>query len=257
MTSAAVPRDVVLSLVGRAAARSRFPELGLSDPWAEAMAATLDLDPAGFDERALRTEAVRTMAVDRLVRRFFARSPHGLAVALNAGLCTRFSRVDNGTLRWVDLDPPPVADFKCAHRPSQPSDRHAIARRCSLACTGWMDCLRGAGDVPTLVIAEGALERQPHALVDAFFTKTSARLPRGTELIVDCEPSPPLRTPPGQRVCLEIPTPDGSVARYPRLRAIGADDAAAAPPRPPREVSREHRLPRGGESPSVLHLRFE
>lgn len=256
MSATAVSRDTVLSLVGRAEARVRFPDLGFADPWAEAMLASLDVDPAAFDARALRTSTVRTMIVDRLVRDYFERNPFGLAIALNAGLCTRFSRIDNGTLRWVELDPPHVAEFKCAHRLGHASDRHSVARCCSIACTGWMDCLRGAGDVPTLLIAEGALARQPHELVDAFLTRASLRLARGTELILDHEASP-LRIPPRSRACLELPTLDGAVARYPRLRPFGGDEAAPALGRALRDASRVPRLFGDGGAPSVLHLRFE
>ncbi|WP_437807554.1 class I SAM-dependent methyltransferase [Sorangium sp. So ce1078] len=256
MSSTTVSRDTVLSLVGRAEARVRFPDLGFADPWAEAMLASLDVDPAAFDARALRTSTVRTMAVDRLVRDYFERNPFGLAIALNAGLCTRFSRIDNGTLRWVELDPPHVAEFKCAHRLGHASDRHAVARSCSIACTAWMDCLRGAGDVPTLVIAEGALARQPPELVDVFFTRASLRLARGTELILDHEASP-LRIPPRSRACLELPMLGGAVARYPRLRPFGGDEAAPALGRAPRGASGAPRLFQGGGAPSVLHLRFE
>ncbi|MGK4003300.1 methyltransferase [Sorangium sp. So ce1036] len=253
----AVSRDAVLSLVGRAEARVRFPELGFADPWAEAMLATLDVDPAGFDERALRIATERTMIVDGLVRSFFERNPHGLAIALNAGLCTRFSRIDNGTLRWVELDPPCVAEFKCARRPCRPSERHVIARCCSIACTGWMDCLRHAGDVPTLLVAEGALQRQPPGVVDAFLTSVSARLAEGTELILDHGAAPPLRTPPRRRACLEIPHLDGSVARYPRLHLIDPDERTPALQRLLCGPSGAPGRPRGAGLWPVLHLRFE
>ncbi|WP_437934634.1 class I SAM-dependent methyltransferase [Sorangium sp. So ce341] len=256
MISTAVSRHAVLSLVGRAEARVRFPDLGFADPWAEAMLASLDVDPAGFDARALRTSTVRAMAVDRLVRDYVARNPLGLVIALDAGLCTRFSRVDNGTLRWVELDPPHLAEFKCAHRLGHASDRHAVARCCSIACTGWMDCLRGAGDVPTLVIAEGALARHAPEVVDAFLTRASLRLAPGTELILDHEASPPLRISPRSRACLALPSLDGSVARYPRLRPFCEGDASTALGRALRDASRVPRLYQDGGAPPVLHLRF-
>ncbi|WP_437644212.1 hypothetical protein [Sorangium sp. So ce362] len=119
-----------------------------------------------------------------------------------------------------------------------------------------MDCLRGAGDVPTLLIAEGALAGQSPELVDAFFTRASLRLATGTELLLDLDASPPLRIPPRKRACLELPTLDGSVARYPRLRPFGGDEAAPALGRALREASRAARLLQDGGAPSVLHLRF-
>jgi O-methyltransferase involved in polyketide biosynthesis len=259
MNHVTVHKDTVLSLVGRAEARVRFPELGFADPWAEAMLATLDVDPAGFDDVALRSSTVRTIVVDGLVRHYFDRNPDGLAVALSPGLCTRFSRVDNGSLRWVSLDPPSVAEFKRAHRIYQQApDRHVIAACCSLSCTGWMDLLREARDVPTLVIAEGLSQQEPPGFIDALLTQISARLPRGTELVLDGDPHPARGAPPrsAARASLELTSADGASARYPRLRHVGESEYPPALARTLRGARRASRLFSDDARPSVFHLRF-
>lgn len=259
MNQVMVHKDTVLSLVGRAEARVRFPDLGFADPWAEAMLATLDVDPAGFDDVALRSSTVRAMVVDGLVRHYFERNPDGLAIALSPGLCTRFSRVDNGSLRWVSLDPPAVAEFKRAHRVYQQApDRHVIAACCSPACTRWMDVLRDARDVPTLVIAEGLSQQEPPGFVEALLTLASARLPRGTELVLDGEPRSAQGAPPRRAASasLELTSADGSSTRFPRLRHVRDGEYPPALERQLRGLRRASRLFSDRDLPSVLHLRF-
>ena len=38
--------------------------------------------------------------------------PEGLVVNLGAGLDTRFYRLDNGTIAWIDIDLPEVVAFR-------------------------------------------------------------------------------------------------------------------------------------------------
>jgi O-methyltransferase involved in polyketide biosynthesis len=52
--------------------------------------------------------AARTTILDEQVQTFVAREPNALVVNLGAGLDTRFYRIDNGTIAWVEIDLPPV-----------------------------------------------------------------------------------------------------------------------------------------------------
>ncbi|AKV04151.1 tetracenomycin C synthesis protein [Labilithrix luteola] len=245
----------VLSLVGRAEARRRFPDLGFSDPAAENVLTKLELDAGRFDDRRLRASMMRTMVVDGIVRQFFERHPQGLAVALNPGLCTRFSRMDNGVLRWIELEPPGFAEFKSSL--FDPSERHIIATCCSVGCTGWMRRLRGAEDVPTILIAQGALLRAHVADRDAFFLRAAEWLPAGTELVMDYDAKAPIR-PSSLRanVSLEVGDGCGGWARFPRMRFVSSGEYA---PRLAHELSGLNavsRLFKGNAGPSVAHLRF-
>jgi O-methyltransferase involved in polyketide biosynthesis len=49
---------------------------------------------------------MRSLHTDRVVRAFVAKYPDGTIVNLGCGLDTTFERVDNGQLRWYDLDLP-------------------------------------------------------------------------------------------------------------------------------------------------------
>jgi O-methyltransferase involved in polyketide biosynthesis len=253
----AVDEDDVLSLVGRARARVWFADLGFSDPCAEALLAKLDVDASAFDEQQLRIATVRTMVVDSIVRHFFERHPDGLAVSVHAGICTRFSRVDNGRLRWLDLDLPAVAELKSELL--ERSERHTVAPVCgSLACTRWMDLLADAEDLPTIIVAQGALLRACRHQVDTFLTRAAQRMRNASELVFDYDARQPLRRSSrgGMQPSLESRLPDGSLLRYPRLRLVSGDEY-------PFELRHEldglngaSRFFAGRGIPSVAHVRF-
>jgi O-methyltransferase involved in polyketide biosynthesis len=260
MTHVQIAEDDVLSLAGRAVARTRFPDIGLSDPCAEELLRALDVDVSRFDEPRLRVAAVRTAVLDGVVRDFFARHPDGLAVAVFPGLCTRFSRVDNGQLRWVDLDPPPLARFKSQNHLYPEGGRHVLAACCSLACTGWMTRLRDAVDVPVLLVASGIMSRHPAAAIDAFFTDAAKNLPAGTEILFDYDVCRPVRAASlRDRACLEIATDAGQIARYPRLRVVSVEEYPACLARDVIGLNGVSRF-LGGRGvpyvPSVAHLRL-
>ncbi len=65
---------------------------------------------------------IRTAVFDVWVRDFLAEHPGGTVVELGTGLNTRFERVDNGTVHWIDLDLPPA--FAGAAGPQRRRVRH-------------------------------------------------------------------------------------------------------------------------------------
>lgn len=54
----------------------------------------------------------RNLICDRMVRSFLTRYPEGTIVNIGCGLDTTFERVDNGKLRWYDLDLPDVIELR-------------------------------------------------------------------------------------------------------------------------------------------------
>jgi|GEM_PF-3539308 len=249
----AVHREDVIDLVARAVARDRFPWLGFSDPAAEVMVEALDVDVTA-DEHVLRRSLVTTILVDSIVRDFFGRHPDGLALAVWGGLCTRFWRIDNGRLRWIDVDAPAIAQFKA---PLQPScERHVVASSCSFECQGWLACLREARDVPTMIVAQGLRRRVGPTELDRFFVGAAEHLARGVEIVIDYDASAPLR-PASLRsggACLELPLPDGSVARYPRHRFVDDRTYPAELAHALSGLNGISRLFRGRGMPSLAHL---
>lgn len=69
-----------------------------------------------FDFRTLlppgRTAVVRTQIFDTVARAFMSDHPTATVVDVGSGLNTRFERIDNGTVRWFDVDQPRVAALR-------------------------------------------------------------------------------------------------------------------------------------------------
>ena len=219
-----LPDDVVADLIARAEAPTRFPELGFVDPVAEELLRAVDVDTTTYDDRRLRATLLRTMIVDAVVASFFQRQPDGLALAFRPGLCTRFDRVDNGSLHWIDFDAAPVAELKTNVLPPDP--RHVRTCCCSARCSRWLDCLGGTAQIPTILVVEGALLRAPVEDLEQFFVDAAEKVGVGTELVM------------------------------PRIRFVGCD--AYLPPLA-HALDGYHgvsRLFRGRTLPSLAHLRF-
>ena len=250
-----VHEEDILSLVGRAMARERFPDLGFVDAEAERLLASLDLEGRTYDDREMRASVVRTMAMDGIVADFLARHPEALVVGVHGGLSTRFSRVDNGTARFIDLDAPPVASFK--RHVFGERDRHVLATSCSLACIRWMDCASASADVPMMLVTEGTMRRAGSVAAEAFLTAASLRMPKGTELAADYDARAPLRASKGLRGgCLEVPLAYGELARFPRLRIVPSTAYSEALAYEVDGISAVSRL-FGGNSPAIVHVRFD
>lgn len=101
-----VQQTLFIPLAARAReARKRKPLL--RDPMAVRI-----IDSVRYDTKTYgsgwggRVTVLRTMIFDSWVRAFLTEHPQGTVVELGCGLNTRFERVDNGTVRWVDVDLP-------------------------------------------------------------------------------------------------------------------------------------------------------
>lgn len=251
-----IHEEDVLSLVGCAVARRSFPELGFSDPTAEEVVAGLDLDCQQWDERRLLASIKRTVAVDMLVREFWGRHPDGLAIALLPGICTRFTRVDNGHARWLDLEPLKVASFK--NGLFSPSDRYMSAQCCSVGCSGWMKHFVGVDDMPLLIVAQAGFRRASPDLRDKFFTNAAIHLPEGTELIVEHDAMAPLRSslPSIESSAISTPNALGEWVIYPRIRFVPSSERKIQLEEKVSEINAVAKLFNGRRMPSIAHLRL-
>lgn len=99
--------------------------------------------------------AARTTILDNQVRIFLAKAPDGIIVNLGAGLDTRFYRLDNGIVRWIELDLPGVISFR--RQLQEPlNDRHRLVAG-SVLDDGWIAETHRDGEAKVLLIAEGLL----------------------------------------------------------------------------------------------------
>jgi O-methyltransferase involved in polyketide biosynthesis len=102
-----------------------------------------------------RIMIVRTTTLDDQVRNFLAKDPTGLIVNIGAGLDTRFYRLDNGSVRWIELDLPGVISFR--GKLQEPlNDRHQLLAG-SVLDESWVAEIKRDARTRVLLIAEGLL----------------------------------------------------------------------------------------------------
>lgn len=126
--------------------------------------------------------AVRDRLFDRIVRDFLKRHPEATIINLGAGLDLRFFRVDNGTVRWFDLDLPDAIALRRIY--IKETDRLTFLEGSALDAP-WMEYVRNQGNRPTLLIAEGVLMFFEQEQVRDLFDRYSATF-RGGEMLFDC-----------------------------------------------------------------------
>lgn len=102
-----VPETMLQTMYARAA-YSQKPGHRFYDGKAIEIAKALNYDFSKAEKDAAMSSGVlaRTILRDRMVRQFVDEHPSGTVVNIACGLDTRFYRVDNGVIRWYDLDLP-------------------------------------------------------------------------------------------------------------------------------------------------------
>jgi len=96
--------------------------------------------------------SLQSRKFDQYAIRFMEKYPEALIVSLGCGLDTRFKRVDNGKVTWIDLDLPEVIKIRKYFIP-ETERNHFIAE--SVTDESWITKLHDYKDRPALFIAEG------------------------------------------------------------------------------------------------------
>jgi O-methyltransferase involved in polyketide biosynthesis len=155
----------------------------LRDPKAQAIVAALDYD---FDRRfaGLRRLAfracLRTVMIDRWVRDFLREHPGATVIEIGTGLNTRFERVDDGQLRWFDVDLPDSTALR--RRFFQDSERRTMVEG-AFGDDAWLARIEPAHG-PKLFIAEAVLVYLSQATVRHGFAQLADAFP-GSHFIFD------------------------------------------------------------------------
>lgn len=123
--------------------------------------------------------ATRTIVFDDLVREYLTANPSATIVNLAAGLDTRYWRLDNGQLRWFDIDLPEVAHLRRSLFPE--TERLQVIGE-SVTNSGWMDQLGSPEKL--LVIMEGLSMYLPNDAMKQLLAGIAARYP-GSTIIFD------------------------------------------------------------------------
>jgi len=148
-----VPETLLVPLYARAV-ESRRKHPILDDSRAVEMVESIDWDFQRFNQR-LRVIGctLRTAMFDELVKDFLRTHPEGTVVEIGCGLNTRFERLDNGRLRWFDLDLPEVIELR--RKFFTDSERRATLAA-SVLDPDWMASVRQSPG-PYIFVAETVL----------------------------------------------------------------------------------------------------
>jgi len=71
-----------------------------------------DIFKKGISDISQLGWVVRSLLIDRIITQFIAKHPKATIVDIGCGLDTTFDRVDNGLIRWYDLDLPDTIDLR-------------------------------------------------------------------------------------------------------------------------------------------------
>lgn len=118
----------------------------------------------------------RTAIYDTLLRGFLDRHPAGTVVEIGSGLNTRFERLDNGRLRWIDLDLPDSIEVRSKFFAD--TDRRRMLAGSALD-TSWHDTVAELPG-PYLFVSEGVLAYLPREDVDKALAAITSRFPGAT-----------------------------------------------------------------------------
>ena len=181
-----VQKTLLLPLWGRAV-ETRKPNPLLVDHAAAEIMATIGYD---FSTIARNISPITRLAwiarclhIDRTLREFLERHPDGTIVNLGCGLDTTFERVDNGRLRWYDLDLPDVMALRKKFIPDG-DRRHSIA--CSLLDAVWLRQVEVTDSV--FLVAAGVFYYFEESQLKPLFIKLADELPGAQVLFDACSP---------------------------------------------------------------------
>ena len=129
----------------------------------------------------LTSMSLRIRHYDRCVSAFLAQEPDAVVVNLGCGLDDRRRRVDNGRMRWYDLDLPEVIALRRQFLP-ETGRMHFIAS--SVLDFAWLDELPHEPGRKFLFLAEGLLMYLPPDGVRSLIKALCDRRP-GAELLAE------------------------------------------------------------------------
>lgn len=161
----------------------------VKDEKAVEMMEHIDYDFRKFKKRRMPqiSIVIRTEILDNATKTFMERHPDAVIISIGCGLDTRYSRLDNGSIHWYDLDlPEPIRIRKQFFNET---DRYKMIAK-SVFEYSWINEIRK--DNPILLIAEGLLmyfqEKEVKKLIDKFigaFPKGEMLLEVTTPIVVE------------------------------------------------------------------------
>jgi O-methyltransferase involved in polyketide biosynthesis len=185
-----VQSTMLIPLYGRMIAGRRFPNI-LRDTTAERICESVEYDFSGISktyggEYASLTCLIRAARMDEYARAFIDAHPDGTVINLGSGLDDTFSRVDNGQIRWYNLDLPDAVAYREQYIPPTKRCKN-IAK--SMFDYAWLDEVDTPPDGCVLCLAAGLFFYLEEAEIMGLFSKISGRFPHGELYFDSCSKS--------------------------------------------------------------------
>lgn len=181
-----VQATMLIPLWGRVTASEKNPEI-LYDKEAIEIISGCDVDfteiAKTFGEYGGISYIVRARKIDDRIRSFLKKHPRATIVNIGAGLDTTFSRVDNGTIHWYNLDLPDAIAFRQTLIADTPRNV-SIAK--SFFDVSWFEDVIFNVEDGILFISAGVFYYFQESELREMFGKMAARFPGG-ELFFDAE----------------------------------------------------------------------
>jgi O-methyltransferase involved in polyketide biosynthesis len=182
-TLGTVQETLLLPLIGRSVISQKHPSF-FTDKKAVEICDSLDFNKEralrNMQESGLLAMAVRAVKMDKAITDFIKRHPKATILNVGAGLDTAFWRVDNGTIRWIDLDLPDSIALREQFLP--PSERNPHIAK-SVFDASWIADIGSISD-GLLIQVPGVFPYIEPRMVKDFFENFPQRLP-DAEIIFD------------------------------------------------------------------------
>lgn len=178
-----IPQTSLLILYGRAKVSKEHGSL-FNDAKALELVERLDYDfstEKAITDYLLFASAARAMQFDSKVKAYITEHPCASVVNLGAGFETEFYRIDNGIIRWYDLDLPELIEVRKQLLPK--TDRAKCIAK-SFLDPSWCTDINTQNGV--LIIACGLLRYFDEAKVRQLFLLLADNFP-GCEIVFDIE----------------------------------------------------------------------
>ncbi|NJM99760.1 MAG: class I SAM-dependent methyltransferase [Phormidesmis sp. RL_2_1] len=130
------------------------PDSLFQDPKAVEIAQATDYDFEKYAKgwASKLSTVIRVQEFDCIAKDFLQENPNAIVINLGCGLCTRFTRIDNGSVRWYEVDFPEVIALR--RQFFEESDRYHFIAKSILDFT-WIDTIQRQPGQPLLILMEG------------------------------------------------------------------------------------------------------
>ena len=168
-------------LYGRAKETNKKNYL-FQDPYAVKIMEQIDFDFSIYENmnatrknEMLTGIAVRTKILDDYTKNFLGKYPNGLIVNIGCGLDTRFIRLDNGKVNWIDVDLTEIIELR--EKLFEKKERYKMLAT-SVLEQNWLNEITVEEGKMVMIIAEGTLMYFQEKEVKELFNQLIAKFPK-------------------------------------------------------------------------------